>query len=526
MKRSAPRLAAALSLLALSASPALAQRRVPTVPCPPAAGPTSDECVRYRLVGLEEYVARAMEAWKVPGLSVAVVRGSRIVYERGFGVRELGRPEPVDEHTVFAVASNSKALTAASLARLVDEGRISWDTRVASVLPDLRLYSPYVTSEVTLRDLLSHRTGYETWGGDLLWYGSTLTKAQVLERIRHVPPVTSFRSSWGYSNLMFHVAGSVVEAVTDTSWNDYVAAHFVRPLGMTRTTTSLGAMEALGNVARPHTLVDGRVAAVPFRPLDAAPAAAAFNSSAHDWARWLMLNVQNGTWQGRRLVSERNLKELRQMHSLRRISPAAQRSLPSMHVYGYGLGWDLRDYRGRYVVSHTGGMDGMVSQTGFVPEDSVGVVVLTNFDEAPLYSSLFWDVLDRVMAGERSQRSLTGVPATLTPDPAPPRTPGTQPSLPLAAYAGQYRHPMLGTATVSLCEGEAALCVAFEHHPGLRGRLAHWHHDVFEARWADPYFRTSLLPFDLDRDGTPIRFRVQVRPDFVDPMDYPMERVR
>ena len=522
---------AALALVLLVALPASAQRRAAASPaCAPGQPPTSDACVRERLDGLDAYVNQALDAWRVPGLALAVVRGNRIVYEKGYGVRERGRPERVDENTTFAVASNSKALTAASLGILVDQGKLTWDSRVAPLLPGYRLYDDFASRELTVRDLLSHRAGYQTWGGDLLWYGSTLSQQQVLDRIRHLEPVTSFRSSWGYSNLMFHTGGMLLERLSDTTWADFVAARFLGPLGMTRTTTTLAAAEALGNRAMPHTLVNGQIVAVPYRPLDAAPAAAAFNSSVHDWSKWLMLNVQGGVWNGRRLISEQSLKELRVPHSLRRLSATTQRNFPSTHFVAYGLGWDLRDYRSRLVVSHTGGMDGMLSQTGFVPEDSVGVVVLTNYDEASLYTDIFWHVMDRVMAGESVDRArINQPPAAVTPEPPPARALGTRPSLPLDAYTGTYRHPMLGTATVAACPAtgdESGLCVSFDEHPGLRGPLVHWHHDVFEARWADPYFRTSLLPFDLDREGRVLRFRVQVRPDFVDPKDYAMERVR
>ena len=510
-----------LVLLALLlAGPAAAQRR-PAAPAAPA--PLTDAAVRARLDGLDAYVEAAMRDWKVPGLAVAVVRGDRVVFERGYGVREVGKPEPVDAHTVFAVASNSKAVTAAALGILVGTGRLSWDDRVADHLPAFQLRDPFATRELTVRDLLSHRTGYETWGGDLLWYGSDLPVAEVLRRVRYLEPVTSFRSSWGYSNLMFVAAGALIPAITDTSWADFVTAHFTRPLGMTRTTTTTAALDGQANVARPHTLVGGAVRAVPYRPLEGAAPAAAFNSSVHDWSRWIALHLTGGVAGGRRLVSAAALGELRQPHAIRRIGPTTRRLFPSTHVLLYGLGWDLRDYRGRYLVSHTGGMDGMVSMTGFVPEDSVGVVVFTNYDEANLYAALFWHVLDRVLADERVDwsRRYLDLQNAATPE-APARTEGTRPSRPLDAYAGVYRHPMLGAATVTTCRED--LCVALEHHPGLRGPLTHWHHDTFEAAWADPYFRTSLVPFELDAAGRPVRFRLQVRPDFVDPQVYVFER--
>lgn len=483
------------------------------------------------LRGLDAYVTQAMQVWKVPGLALVVVKGDRVVYEKGYGVREIGTNEAVDANTVFAVASNSKAVTAAALATLVDRGAISWDSRAADLLPGFAMKDTWATRETTLRDMLSHRTGYETWGGDLLWYGSDLPTSEVLRRVRFLDPVTSFRSSWGYSNLMFVAAGEVIPAVTDSSWSDYVTAHFLRPLGMTRTTTTTRGLDALANVARPHTLVDGRVQAVPYRALDAAAPAAAFNSSVHDWANWLRLNLTGGIAPrgtpaaGRRLVSARGLAELRQPHSLRRIGDATRRNFPSTHLMAYGLGWDLRDYRGRYLVSHTGGMDGMLSMTGYVPDDSLAVAVFTNYDEQSLYSALFWHVLDRMMGAGSVDYSGRYLSAQ-TPETPPARDLSAPVRGPMSAFTGTFTHPMLGRATVAPCQPSApdALCIALDHHAGLRGPLAPWHHDTFEATWSDVYFRTSLVTFDRDETGRVVRLRFRVRPDFVDPQEYVMER--
>jgi CubicO group peptidase (beta-lactamase class C family) len=474
-----------------------------------------------RLEGLDAYVESAMRAWKVPGLALAVVRGDRVVYAKGYGVRELGQPGAVDANTAFAVASNTKAMTAAALGLLVDTGRLTWDTPVADVLPALSLKDPWATRELTVRDLLSHRTGYETWGGDLLWYGSTLPTREVLRRVRFLDPITSFRSTWGYTNLMYVAAGAIIPAVTDTSWADFVQAHFLRPLGMSRTTTGLPAMEALGNVARPHTLVAGEVRSVPFRDLESAAPAAAINSTVTDWANWLRLNLRDGTFGGRRLISAASLRELRQPHSIRRLSEAARRNFPTTHFLLYGLGWDLRDHRGRLIVSHTGGMDGMLSMTGFVPEDSLAVAVFTNYDEQSLYSALFWHVLDRMMAGERVDYSAR-FRAADTPEPVAPPPPPSRPSLPLAGYAGTYTNPMMGTATVGPCG--TFFCISLEHHPGLRGPLEHYRFDTFQVAWNDVYFRESLVTFELGPDGRPARLRFRVRPDFVDPQEYVFEK--
>ena len=256
------------------------------------------QAVPPELRGFDAYVEAAMREWDVPGLAIAVVRGDEVVYARGFGVRERGRPERVDEHTVFAVASNTKALTATALAMLVAEGRIGWDDRATAHLPALQLRDPWATRELTLRDLLAHRAGYDTWQGDLLWYGSDRPVSDVLTGFGRLTPTTSFRGAYGYNNMLFVAAGEVIPAVTGTSWDAFVRARLLDPLGMTRTSTSTRELDGLDNVAVPHTLLDGEVAAVPYRALDNAAAAAGLNASVRDWAQWLRLQLGDGVFEG------------------------------------------------------------------------------------------------------------------------------------------------------------------------------------------------------------------------------------
>ncbi len=501
--RSTLRLLLLAGLLALASAPSAAQ---------PA-----------ELKGFDAYVQQAMKAWGVPGLAVAVVQDDRIVYERGFGVREQGRPELVDEHTLFAVASNTKAVTTASLAVLAQEGKLSWDDRATRYLPTLQLFDPYATRELTLRDLVTHRAGYDTWAGDLLWYGSNFPREEVLSRLRLLPPSFSFRSRFGYSNLLFIAAGEVIPAVTDTTWEAFVQARFLEPLGMLRTTPNVADLPLLNNYATPHTLTGGAITPTPYRELTAAAAAAGLNSSVHEWAQWLRLNLNDGLVDGRRLAPAAAMQQLRAPQFLIPLGARAQRLFPSRHFYAYGLGWFLEDYKGRLVASHSGGMDGMLSYTGFVPEEGLGVVIFTNYDEQSLYQALFYDILDRYLGGPRTDWSaeyLKGRPAEA---PATPR-PNAPSPLPMPAYAGVYANPLLGEATVA--EEAGGLRLRLEHHAGLDGRLAPWHYNTFQSVWADEYLRRSLVTFDIDADGTPRAFHMKVREDFIDPLTYTFTRVR
>src|ERR1044071_1648315 len=220
------------------------------------------QTLEERLKEIDEYAARAGQEWKVPGFSLAVVKDDKVVFVKGYGVRELGKTEPVDKDTLFAVASNTKAFTSAALATLVDEGKLRWDDPVTKYLPYFQLYDPYVTREMTVRDLLSHRSGLATFGGDLLWYETNYDRREILRRIRYLKPTSSFRSRYGYQNIMFLAAGQVVAAVSGKSWDEFIRERFFVPLGMASTNTSITAFKSAGNIASPHNEMDGKIRVV------------------------------------------------------------------------------------------------------------------------------------------------------------------------------------------------------------------------------------------------------------------------
>ena len=480
------------------------------------------------LAGLDAYIEQAMRDWQVPGLAIAVVKDDSVVYAKGFGVRELGRPERVDENTVFAVASNTKAVTATALGLLVSEGKLSWNDPATKHLPGFQTYDAYTTRELTLRDMLSHRTGYETWAGDLLWYGSGRTREQVLAGVRNVPRFSGFRTGYGYSNLMFIAAGEVIPRVAGTSWDDFVTARIFRPLGMARTSTRLAGLQGLDNVAVPHTKIGGAVVTTPYRNVDGGGPAASVNSSVRDWAQWLRLQMNEGRYGGRQLVDSAVIRETWTPHALLRVGAGTRRIFPSTHFSTYGLGWFLRDYHGRLLVNHSGGMDGMLSQTGFLPEERVGVAIFTNYDDQSLYTALMYEVLDRYLGVPDRDWSRVfldlqaqgGPPA----DPEAGRARNTRPSLALDRYAGTYTNEILGEGRVTVENGRLYLRVP--SNPGIAGPLEHWHYDTFQARWEDRYLLTSLVAFRLDAEGNPADLRFKVREDFVDPLEYVFRRVR
>jgi CubicO group peptidase (beta-lactamase class C family) len=443
----------------------------------------------------------------VVGLSVAVVKDGKTVYARGFGERKLGGGEAVDENTLFAIGSNTKAFTAAAIGILVDEKKMGWDDRVREHLPWFELYDPYVTREITVRDLLSHRSGLGR-RGDSNWYAMDFDRKEIVRRIRYLAPDSSFRSQAGYQNTMFLTAGLVLEAVSGESWDEFVASRILRPLGMTRTRTSVRDLAGMDDVAAPHERIDGKVTPVPHRNIDNIAPAGAILSSAADMSRWMRMLLGEGELDGKRIMSKEAVAEVWKPNIMYPLPPDYVALFPSTHFSTYGLGWGVRDYRGRKIATHTGGIDGMLSQILLVPEEDLGIVVLTN--TSPLgsfaHNAITFTLLDAVLGApatdwplrfhelaDKQDRQQEGEEKRRN----EARVPGTSPSLALDRYVGTYESEMYGRVAVALEDGHLVL----RRHTAWVADLAHWHFDTFEARFRDPVMGKSLVTFRLSPDG-------------------------
>ena len=461
---------------------------------------------------LDAFAARVLKEFEVPGLAVAIVKDGKVVLAKGYGVRKLGEPTPVDENTLFGIASNTKAFTAAALAMLVDEGKISWDDAVTKHLPAFQLYDPYVTREMTIRDLLTHRSGLGLGAGDLLWWPPTdYSREEIIRRFRYVKPATSFRSRYAYDNVLYMVAGQVVAAVTGKTWYDFIKERIFTPLGMTTSNTSVAALTASRDAAIPHAKVDGRLKAITHLPLENVGPAGAINSSVAEMAKWLIAQLNRGQiGEGRRLFSERQNRE---MWSAQTITPLGD---PPPHLAAlranfsaYGLGWGLTEYRGFKIVSHTGGLMGFVSRVTLVPDLNLGVVVLTNQQSGGAFQSMTYRILDHFMnapaadwvAGfKKSEEMGLARAAEVEKRLASTRAADSKPSLSLAKYAGRYTDAWYGDVTISL--ENAKLVLRFSHTPLLVGDLEHWQHDTFVARWRDRSLEAdAFVTFSLKPDG-------------------------
>jgi CubicO group peptidase (beta-lactamase class C family) len=502
MLRPRPPLLVAVLLLALMAPPSAGQA--------PAGAPPD----------LDAFVARVMKAFEVPGLGLAIVKDDAVVVARGYGVRKLGEPTPVDGKTLFGIASNTKLFTATALGRLVDDGRLSWDAPVIDYLPWFRLSDPYVTSELTIRDLLVHRSGLGLGAGDLLWWpGSTYDRHEVAHRLRNIPLAASFRSAYAYDNVLYLVAGEVIEAVSGQSWEDFVAQRILAKAGMTGSTVRRVAAGAGADVAVTHARVDGAVR--PVAPVDCSVIAPAggINSSAEDMAKWMRVQLNEGRLpDGSRLFTAATARQLTTLVTPEP-NPDPPPELPALRSMcrGYALGLEVREFRGHKVLTHTGGLTGYLSRVLMIPDLRLGVAVLTNQESEEAFNAVAYFVADAYVGGVQTDwlggfekvraRSVAAV-ADAARKTAAARDASAGPSLPLARYAGTYRDAWYGDVVVTL--ENQALVLRFGHTPALVGDLEHWQHDTFVARWRTEGLRAdAFLTFSLKPDGSIDQARMQ-----------------
>jgi CubicO group peptidase (beta-lactamase class C family) len=465
---------------------------------------------------LDRHVARVMREFQVPGIGLAVVKDGKVVAARGYGVRRLGDTARVDARTRFGIASNTKAFTATALALLVEEGKLEWDAPVVRYLPAFAMYDPFVTRELTVRDLLVHRSGLGLGAGDLLWWPmSTVDRREMNRRLRFIRPATSFRTAYAYDNVLYNVAGELIETVSGETWEDFVGRRIMARVGMTASSPrASAAAEARtgGNVAATHAPVEGVVREVAPFTTDNANPAAGITAGAEDMARWLLVQLDSGRLaDGSRLYSPRSAREMWTLVTPMPIgAPPPELAFSRPNFAGYALGFSVRDYRGQKMVTHTGGLPGFVSQLTMIPDLKLGVVVLTNMESGGAFNSITRHVLDHYLGArapdyaaiyKRQEARGASSADSVVRAAFARRDSLSTPSLPLSRYAGTYSDPWYGDVTIALEGGK--LVMRFAHTPQLVGDLAHFQHDTFVARWREREMRAdAYVTFALNPDGT------------------------
>ncbi len=487
---------------------------------------------------VDAYVRRCLAAWPdQPALGVAVVADGRPLLTRGYGVRKQGAAAQVDEHTLFAIASNTKNVTAAAMAMLVDEGKVKWDTPVRDYLPGFTLSDPVIGERITVRDTLSHRAGFGLGAGDLLfWPNSDRTRAEIMAAVPHVPIEDQFRARYHYCNLMFVVAGEVIAAVSGMPWEDFVQTRILDRVGMSETVPLMSRADPTKS-ALPH----GRIAPLRYQgPMtllsdtivgiwdwDAAAAAGGFCTSATDWAKWIGVCLAEGALpDGTRLFSEASARELWRPNIIAGSSPGPTAELPGRSIAStYALGWQVQDYRGERMVTHGGGSPGGISATVLIPGRKVG---FSNAEESYLLRSLRSGVADILMGkgegfdwiadsqrleAEGREKSLAAAAEIDAKQAA-----GAAPSLPLSAYAGTWRDPWYGDIVISQRDG--GLWLDFTRSLALKGPLEPYDGDTFRTRFPDKREEDTFVIFEIE-DGRPVRATMKgVSPDIDFSYDY------
>ena len=486
-------------LLAFALASPLAAQKAPK----PVTAPPKD---------LDAFVEQAMREFGVPGLALAIVKDGKVVLARGYGVKTIGTTDKVDAQTQFGIASNTKVFTAVALGMLVEQGKLQWDKPVIDYLPSFAMYDPFVTRELSIRDLLVHRSGLGLGAGDLLWWpASTYDRKEIVRRLRYIKPATSFRTAYAYDNVLYSVAGEVIEAISGRTWEDFVQSEILARVGMTHSNVRHSDAGEAGNVATTHAMVEGTLKTVAPMVSDNTNPAGGINAGAEDIAKWLMVMADSGKLaDGSRLYSARTARQLWSIVTPMGTGTAPPHLAPlSTNFNGYGLGLGLRDYRGVKVATHTGGLPGYVSRVTTVPSARLGVAVLTNAESGAAFDAITWRIVDHFLGaapfdwigGFKRQRAIgDSIMASQRQEATASRDASSKPSLPLAKYAGTYRDVWYGD--VEIADEGGKLAIRMKQSPGLVGDLEHWQYDTFIARWRDREMRAdAYVTFQLGPDG-------------------------
>ncbi|HMI79744.1 MAG TPA: serine hydrolase [Ferruginibacter sp.] len=451
---------------------------------------------------LDNYVTKALADWQIPGVAVCIVKNGKVVLMKGYGVREVNSNDKVDEHTLFMIGSNTKAFTATALAMLDANKKLSLDDKVQKWLPGFKLYDPWVAKEANIRDLLCHRLGFETFQGDFMYFDSDLTVAEVREKMGKLKPMYGFRSKWGYTNSAFLTAGEIIPKVTGKSWGDFVTDNIFKPLGMNNSLAMSKGISNANNKALAHTVVRGELRKIAYGNIDNMAPAGSISSSVNDMSKWVMAQLNNGKLDGKEIIPAAAIGQTRTPHS---ILGNGGHMFNKAHFMLYGLGWFLEEYTGKKIVAHTGGVNGFVTSVCLIPEEKLGIIVLTNTDANNFFEALRNEIQDaylglpyrnysKVFLGyqqadeKEKEKELKAVKDSIAMDP--------KTELPLASYAGEYLHDIYGNMNIKIESGK--LIMRFEHHPGRYGTLEPLGGNRFFCTYSDPLFGMKKLAFTVE----------------------------
>lgn len=466
---------------------------------------------------IDAHIEELRGTYEFPGMALAIVEDGKPTLTRGYGVKVMGTQDKVDADTIFMTGSTGKALTVAALATLVDAGKLSWDDKVVDRLPGFQMYDPYVTREMTVRDLLTHRSGLALGAGDLMFVPrSNRTRANVVQGLKYLKPATSFRSGYAYDNILYTVAGALIEAVSGQSYESYMRDHVFKPGGMLTATSDEASRLGTANRARPHGRTSGAVRGLgPLQQLDerdqlgaASTPAGLMAMSANDLSKWLNIQLSHGkTADGGRLFSEASSAAMWEPQTLvpNNAIPSLEELKPMFKTYA--LGWEVYDYGGAKIVSHSGGVFGFITEVVLIPEKNVGFAITMNAEESSVRKGLVYELLDHYLGRPKVDwvsrfdkvldTRLAGAKSVVETKAATPAKAG--PSLPLDRYTGTFKDPWYGQITIA--RGKPGLTINFDDTPRMSGPLTHYQYDTFIARFEDKGIEPAYVTFGIDPEG-------------------------
>ena len=474
---------------------------------------------------LDQYIERGMKQWQIPGLAMAIVKDGKVVFMKGYGVREMGQAAKVDEQTLYIIASNSKLFTGTAIAKLDHEKKLSLNDKVIRHIPWFRLYDSAVTKMANLRDMLCHRIGLKTFQGDFTFWDSNLPKDSIVWKMRYLKPTREFRQDYGYCNSAFLVAGQVLEKVTGMSWENYVKENVLVPLGMNNTYMNTAGLGDKNNVASPHNNLYGPLSRIPFDNIDNLGPATSMVSNVSDLTKWLILQLDSGKYQGRQVLPWEVIQTTRDINIL---TGSRKSEIYPTHFRGYGLGLYSTDYNGKQVYWHTGGAFGHVTNVCFIPEEKLGITILTNNDNQSFFEALRYQIMDAYLNVPYTDRNkfqwgfFAQGKQIMDRKIEIMQNRVDKKNLPasLASYAGKYYNRVYGSITITP-KGNQLEC-RFEHHPFLIGYMDYMDNNEFRMSYSHKGYGIYPARFTL-KDGKPMAVEIKAN-EFVEDDAYLFSR--
>lgn len=486
--------------------------------------------IKFGEFTIDEYIEQSMKRWQVPGMSVAIIKDGEIVHLKGYGVREIGKPDKVDENTVFAIASNTKPFTGTLISLFESNGKIKLTDKISDYFKDFKLYDDKYSDIVNIEDVISHRLGIETFHGDFFTWGTNFSSGELINFIRYVKPSFELRNGYGYNNTGFTIAGKILEKESGVKWRDLIKDYFFVPLEMNNSVTENSELEKIDNKAMPHSFdFNMNVVSLPYNNVENLAPAGGIYSSAKDVANWIIMQLNRGKFKGREIFSQSVLDRTLVPANTIKTTAYNPGNPVNRHFLTYGLGWFMQDYRGKLLVEHSGGYDGMVSRTSFMPETGVGLVILTNTDDNNIISTLMNQIYDYYLGADFfnwDSNSYSRAKIYFEDDflnwneKLADTSKHLMPSFDMNDLIGTYENTPAGTASIEFKDGKYILNL--EMRPKTKGIIKHWHNDTLYCETNDYTFGRCFMPVKVE-SGKIISINIKAD-DFIDPLYYEFKR--